>query len=439
MITWYKGDRIVSTGSLKIFNEPRFSILTSPDDGSITLAIRKVHMGDEDDYVCEVNLKDAPISIMHHLEVLVPPRIHSVSGNGRITARKGSAISLSCIASGRPPPAIHWERQHHKYFSGGRLTAAGPALDLVDIGREDEGIYVCVADNLIFRPVTDSIALNVLYPPEVRVDTPLVHAAPGDSTQLECIVQGNPEPTVNWYKGMMKLTEGERHLAVRVAGKRYRLTIAPVLRADFGNYSCVSENGLGKVRGPTTRVTLTGAPMRPQVTSSPTGRHPYSYDLKWQSALPYPVLQHRIKYWPIATYFVHHQQRHCVLIVLSSQPGQNSGRNSGLPQDERGGRHRRQVCRLQRRRPFSGGGNDGALAHERALSVLFEYNIKGLQPQTKYMIQVQTRNEAGWSPESEPFAFSTSQVSAAASPSWSWSPMLTTVLSLTPILVSVLR
>ena len=101
MITWYKGDRIVSAGSLKILNEPRFSVLTSPRDGSVTLAIRKVNkeqninkqqttwgtlmapisncfsslalqvrMGDEDDYVCEVNLKDAPISITHHLEVL---------------------------------------------------------------------------------------------------------------------------------------------------------------------------------------------------------------------------------------------------------------------------------------------------------------------------------------------------------------------------------
>ena len=30
----------------------------------------QVRMGDEDDYVCEVNLKDAPISITHHLEVL---------------------------------------------------------------------------------------------------------------------------------------------------------------------------------------------------------------------------------------------------------------------------------------------------------------------------------------------------------------------------------
>ena len=31
----------------------------------------------------------------------------------------------------------------------------------------------------------------------MRVDTPFVHAAPGDSAQLECIVQGNPEPTVS--------------------------------------------------------------------------------------------------------------------------------------------------------------------------------------------------------------------------------------------------
>ena len=52
--------------------------------------------------------------------------------------------------------------QHHKYFSSGRLTAAGPALDLADIGREDEGVYICVADNQLSRPVTESIALNVL-------------------------------------------------------------------------------------------------------------------------------------------------------------------------------------------------------------------------------------------------------------------------------------
>ena len=74
----------------------------------------------------------------------------------------------------------------------------------------------------------------------------------------------------------MKLSDGERHSAVRVAGKRYRLAIAPVLRADFGNYSCVSENGLGKVRGPTTRVTLTGEREREGLIRIRSG---YTYEM----------------------------------------------------------------------------------------------------------------------------------------------------------------
>ena len=55
----------------------------------------------------------------------------------------------------------------------------------------------------------------------------------------------------------MKLSDGERHSSVAI-GKRYRLAISPVVWSDFGNYSCVSENALGKVRGKSTQVTLTG-------------------------------------------------------------------------------------------------------------------------------------------------------------------------------------
>ena len=52
--------------------------------------------------------------------------------------------------------------QHRKYFSSGRLQERGAALELADIAREDEGVYICVADNSVSDPVTAKIVLNVL-------------------------------------------------------------------------------------------------------------------------------------------------------------------------------------------------------------------------------------------------------------------------------------
>ena len=70
MITWYRGDRILSAGDLKILAEPRFEILNDPRGRGVSVFIRKVSMDDQDNYTCEVNLKDRPMRITHRLEVL---------------------------------------------------------------------------------------------------------------------------------------------------------------------------------------------------------------------------------------------------------------------------------------------------------------------------------------------------------------------------------
>lgn len=62
---------------------------------------------------------------------------------------------------------------------------------------------------------------------------------------------------VHWYKGSMKLSDGERRSMVTM-GNRYILNVNPVVESDFGNYTCVSENSLGKVKGEETTVILTG-------------------------------------------------------------------------------------------------------------------------------------------------------------------------------------
>ena len=55
----------------------------------------------------------------------------------------------------------------------------------------------------------------------------------------------------------MKLSDGERRSMVTI-GNRHILDVGPVSKSDYGNYSCVSENQLGKARGQGTRVALTG-------------------------------------------------------------------------------------------------------------------------------------------------------------------------------------
>ena len=55
-------------------------------------------------------------------------------------------------------------------------------------------------------------------------------------------------------------------------------------------------------------------------------------------------------------------------------------------------------------------GEDSSSGTAEGGGAFFAYNILGLSPHTKYAIRVQTQNEAGWSPESKIFKFTTSQM-----------------------------
>ncbi len=88
----------------------------------------------------------------------------------------------------------------------------------------------------------------------MSVEEPWVHSGLGQTASLECVVLANPTPKVYWYRGSLKLSDGERRSMVSM-GHRYVLTLSPVVAEDFGNYSCVADNALGRQE---TRVALTG-------------------------------------------------------------------------------------------------------------------------------------------------------------------------------------
>lgn len=59
-----------------------------------------------------------------------------------IQALPGTQISLSCPATGVPPPAISWRKENET------LLQSGTELILGAVNYENEGRYTCVATNI---------------------------------------------------------------------------------------------------------------------------------------------------------------------------------------------------------------------------------------------------------------------------------------------------
>lgn len=74
---------------------------------------------------------------------------------------------------------------------------------------------------------------------------------------------------VIWFKETMQLDTTERHI-MENRGSRHTLIIRKVHQQDFGNYSCVAENPLGKARK---TVQLTGKPNTAIFRSPPVSQY----------------------------------------------------------------------------------------------------------------------------------------------------------------------
>lgn len=93
--------------------------------------------------------------------VLVPPRIHHVSSNGRVEVKKGSTVHLECKSSGNPVPKVTWSRKNN-ILPGGEQSAITQVLTFDKVDRHHAGIYECTAGNGVGSDVKEQIHLHVL-------------------------------------------------------------------------------------------------------------------------------------------------------------------------------------------------------------------------------------------------------------------------------------
>ncbi|KAI7800309.1 limbic system-associated membrane protein precursor [Triplophysa rosa] len=191
-VAWLNRSNIIFAGEDKWSLDPRVELVTQ-GQLEYSLRIQKVDVFDEGPYTCSIQTKQQPKTSQVYLIVQVPANIYKVSED--ITVNEGSNVTLTCLANGRPDPAITW-----------RL-------------------------------------LNPSDPPYIKAvrssETPVGHAG-----ILHCEASAVPQPEFEWYRDDRRLSSSQS-VNIQITGSRTLLVVANVTEDDYGNYTCVATNRLG--------------------------------------------------------------------------------------------------------------------------------------------------------------------------------------------------
>ncbi|XP_055850770.1 immunoglobulin superfamily member 10 isoform X2 [Episyrphus balteatus] len=409
VVAWKRGIAILTAGSVKVTPDPRVRLING-----YNLQIRDAAPQDAGDYICQIAMME-PREITHTVEILVPPRIHHISTGGHLQVKKGSSVRIECSASGNPTPNVTWSRKNN-ILPSGEEKLHSHILSIENVDRHKGGVYICTANNGVGQPASSQVVLHVLYPPEISVERPTVFSGEGHEAMLVCIVHGETQPEVIWFKDTMQLDTTERHI-MENRGSRHTLIIRKVHPQDFGNYSCVAENQLGKSRK---TLQLSGKPNVAVFNSPQISQYKDRYNISWTVDSYSPVEEFKLSFRRLP-------QGHEVVAdntieqsnsMLQVYNGGNSGSSGnvggrfGLGLDiGNGGGHNHRIT--------SGYGihwsrNDWRdvvlpampLSHHYTQGM--SYMIRALEPDQHYEATVQARNRYGWSDQTHSFLFSTS-------------------------------
>ncbi|XP_013143265.1 PREDICTED: igLON family member 5-like isoform X3 [Papilio polytes] len=324
-----------------------------------------INKKDAGDYVCQISDRISRDQV-HTVEVLVPPSVRASPESRHAAARRGGAAVLECRASGNPVPSVTWHKMIDSYNTNinesNLRLADGPQLQLSRLERSHSGRYACTVDNGVGPPVVTEFQLQVLYPPEITVERSWVHTGEGFRAELLCTVLADPPAEVSWYQNSFPLSASER-VTMSARGNNHTLLIANVQPEDFGNYSCVADNSLGRARQ---HVEVSGRPGPARFTSPPVARRA-AYTLAFTVDSYPPLDELRLLYRQLAFNESYQQPGRWHDVVLAPPPPPPAG----------------------------------ALAHRVA------HELRGLQPAAVYEAIVQAKNRYGWNEVSDIFQFHT--------------------------------
>ncbi|KAM4675703.1 intercellular adhesion molecule 1-like isoform 2-T2 [Discoglossus pictus] len=182
---------------------------------------------------CDVSLKENPNInwiAKETLTVHYPPEFRDDLCPDTIVLEEGKRSSLSCQADGNPLPQVNCSTD----------SWSVPGGKIMDITRNLSSLWTCRASNHLGEDAKH-IVISVEYHPGTPaiISHPAVDVMRGDSVNLTCWSDGNPQPEYDW--------EIPPYAEVVYTKDKSTITIAKATSSYSGTYICKARNKHGAV------------------------------------------------------------------------------------------------------------------------------------------------------------------------------------------------
>ena len=167
---------------------------------------------------------------------LVGPQVF-LSSN-RLIAEEKQNVTIACNASGQPHPSTRWSKALGS-LPKDKAAVKNGALTIYDVAKNDGGIYMCKAENILGRAtstvlvvVFSSLRFKVRPPHEM---TPLS----GFNVRLPCLAESDLKPAVSWKKEGKLLLPADTYVLTNGT-----LLFRDIKQSHQGTYICRATNAL---------------------------------------------------------------------------------------------------------------------------------------------------------------------------------------------------
>ncbi|XP_067326802.1 roundabout homolog 3 isoform X3 [Anolis sagrei] len=222
-----------------------------------SLRISRVSAEDEGTYTCVAENSVGKSEASGSLSVHVPPQLVTRPRDQIVT--QGRTVTFQCETKGNPPPAVFWQKEGSQILlfpsqppqAMGRFSVSPSGeMTITDAQTSDSGYYMCqaisVAGSILAKALLEvEDVTSDRIPPIIRRGPTNQTLAVDSTAQLQCHVNGNPLPSIQWLKDGERIVGSDPRISLLDNGT---LQIMNLQISDSGLYVCIATSSTGETR-----------------------------------------------------------------------------------------------------------------------------------------------------------------------------------------------